>query len=81
MDNVRKNPHQTNLHWSPERQDTTCPECGGKTVLISAPDCWTIDYEDLNSDDYMTVEVHDEVTAHYCRDCCLMTALSLNTRR
>jgi len=47
-------------------------------VLIIAPPMWDVDDEADDYDDY-GVEVHDEITGHYCVKCERLTALHLNT--
>lgn len=62
--------------WSDEVGDGHCPKCGEKTVLIVAPCEWA---EDNDGQGGLDVQVHDEVTGHYCRKCGRLRSLSLNT--
>lgn len=64
---------QTHLTWSIEKREL-CPFCGGATKLITA-DLWHIDEEDGGD----SVELHEEVTGHYCAPCHRLVALTLNT--
>lgn len=55
-----------------------CPVCEGKTVLVVAPTEWgTTDHDDDRTPDGF-VEVHDEITGHYCLACLHLTSLSYN---
>lgn len=64
------------LTWSIEKANL-CPKCGGETVLIVASMLWGINGD--NGYDGEDVEVHEEVTGHYCKLCQLLVSLSLNT--
>lgn len=61
-----------------------CEQCGGKTMLISAPRSWSVDDEPYKADERMEteegncVEISAELSAHFCADCRLITSLSFN---
>ena len=68
------------LKWSIERAENKCPDCGGDTLLIVAPLQWDVDSEsDPNDEQGGSVEVNEEVSGHYCPECCQLTSLSVNT--
>lgn len=77
--------NQNHLHWSVEVGDGLCPVCKNKTVLARALSTWEIDEEDIekNTIGQMdgSIDVHDEVTGHFCLKCCRLRALSLNTHQ
>lgn len=64
-----------------------CTKCGGKIILISAPTFWRIDEDAYREDeteeerDNMSdsVEIAEEITAHYCIKCGMITSLSFNS--
>jgi hypothetical protein len=64
-----------------------CTECGEKVVLISSPPCWSVDREAFKSGEYTRdnddipdeVDVGEEITAHYCVNCGIITSLSFNS--
>ena len=63
-----------------------CDKCGTKTMLISAPSCWSVDQEafmsgertDNNPDVPEYVEVGAEVTGHWCDSCEKLTSVSMH---
>lgn len=65
---------RTHLNWSLETVDGECPVCNAKTVLVIAQARW-----DNSDDDDEYVQVEDELTGHYCRECQRLVALALNT--
>lgn len=65
--------------WSIE-EGGRCPQCGGATVLVVAPEEWGIDEEDREGEDCVDIAtVYDEVSGHYCKTCERLVSLSLNT--
>lgn len=62
---------RNHLTWSEERDDNRCPTCGRKTLLVIAPHDWNVDEGD-------SVEVHEEITGHYCPKCQRLRSLSFN---
>lgn len=68
---------RTHFTWSIEVGREKCPTCDRKTILVIAPTYWRADQEDCPEED--DIEVHDEVTGHYCESCERLVSLSLNT--
>lgn len=48
-----------------------CAECGGALVVVTVP-CWLTHPVD---DDQEYLELDEEVSAHYCRNCSKLTAI------
>lgn len=75
---------RTHVTWSIDEANR-CPSCGEKTALIIAPPYWRTDSEAFESGERAPknfpeeVEVHDEITGHYCMECERLVSLSLNT--
>ena len=70
---------RTHPTWSLEYGDGKCPRCASATVLVTPFSSWNVDCEDLSDDVDDCVEVHDEVSGHYCTKCERLVSLSLNT--
>lgn len=68
----------SHITWSIEK-DGRCPKCKSVPVLIHAPALWGVDPDDVGPDRFDEAEVDEGVTAHYCKTCCVLTSLSLNT--
>lgn len=88
-DDARKQIHQ---HISfQERADVDgyryCTKCGDKVMLITAFSTWRVDQEAFKSEEYTRdddsipeeVEVGEEITAHWCDNCQVITSLSFNS--
>lgn len=54
-----------------------CRKCGEQTLLIAPWSTWQLDSGDDEFDD--EVEISEEVTAHYCKGCNLITGFWINT--
>ena len=68
------------MHFAIEtgEQDGKCRKCGGKTLLLCPDSQWRIDCEDVSESDEI-VEINEEVTAHYCKTCDMVTGFWINT--
>jgi predicted RNA-binding Zn-ribbon protein involved in translation (DUF1610 family) len=67
------------LHWTTEKTDGKCPECGGNTALVVSVDCWDVDEESpsaVSSAD--GVETGLEITGHWCPECREMRSIAIN---
>lgn len=73
----------------PDGDCSRCTTCGGKTMLISPFSEWKVDSEPFQTEETVdeieeelpeTVEVVDEITAHWCDDCRKITSLSFSSR-
>ena len=76
-DNVR-----SHFTWSIEHPIGECPFCGEKTVLLVAPGLWDAVGEaaiEAIGKEYDGVQIHEELTGHYCVTCEKLTSVSLNT--
>lgn len=70
-----------------ENGDCFCTKCGRKIVLILAPTFWRVDedaYREDETDDERentpdSVEINEEITAHWCNHCEVITSLSFNS--
>jgi len=70
----------THVTWSRETGDDRCPECGSEPILIVAFTEWNVpEQEDQSDDTPDSVDVAEEISAHYCLKCGKITSLSLNT--
>lgn len=65
-----------------------CGTCGAKTVLVCALAEWSVDQEpyksgeegrDLDDPPPEYVEVHAEVTGHFCLECRHLTTICVHT--
>ncbi len=65
------------LTWSEERKDGVCPFCGARLVLLVAPPQW-VNANLMDGSDPM-YGLDEEVSGHYCPECCRLLSLSLNT--
>lgn len=71
----------THITWSIETPDGRCPECNGKTVLITFfSEC---EVHDDNKEEVAALDgsvmIAEELSGHYCGECHKLTSLSLNT--
>ena len=67
------------LVWSAESKSGTCPECEGPTALLTQSGTMNVDSEDPQADDLQDgVETGLDVTAHWCPECCVVTAVAVN---
>lgn len=66
------------LTWSRESAEGRCPDCGSHTILATSLATWEI-HSDDDEIDGDGVEVDEEVSGHFCRECGKLTSLSLNT--
>lgn len=82
-DNVR-----THVTWSIETPDGKCPFCRTETLFVVCRGCWETveDQVDHAGNPILIppafrdgVEVHDEVSGHWCGKCEKLVSLSLNT--
>lgn len=88
MAKSKQKSNRTHLTWSRESDGGKCPECGKTTVLIVA-DTWHVDEESAvaagHSEDEAedlvleSLEVHEEITGHYCLNCERLCSLSFNS--
>lgn len=70
-----------------ENGNCFCSKCGRKIVLISAPTFWRVDedaYRDDETDEERdemqdSVEIGEEITAHWCDHCEVITSFSFNS--
>ena len=58
-------------------KDGKCGTCGNETMLITTFCEWKVDNADTEYDS--TIEINEEVTAHYCKQCSKVTAFWINT--
>lgn len=67
------------MHFAIElnEQDGKCVKCGEQTLLIAPWLLWRLDSEDNEFDE--EVEISEEVTAHYCKKCDIVTGFWINT--
>lgn len=79
----------THFTWSVERDSAKCPFCNDATVLVCAGAEWGVDEESaievFGEGEYEDslqygVSISEEITGHYCKACCKLVSLSLNTR-
>lgn len=64
-----------------------CTACGEKVMLISAPPIWYVDSEAYKAEENTErryevpeeVEIGEEITAHWCNKCEVITSLSFNS--
>jgi hypothetical protein len=70
------------LTWTNELPRGICPHCNEKTTLILASGLWNADEESCKEQGIEYPEdgvmVHEEVSGHYCRNCDVLTSLSIN---
>ena len=68
------------VHFAIEigEQDGKCRECGEPTVLIAPWSEWRVDSPDKGEFDDK-IEINEEVTAHYCTKCDIVTGFWINT--
>lgn len=85
--NPGERPGYAHLHVKfyekPEGEYHLCSLCNGKTILISSYGDWAVDEEPYKSGEQIddmaeTVDVSEEITAHYCLNCKKITSLSFN---
>lgn len=60
-----------------ESQDGKCGKCGGETCLVTPYSEWKLDTKGVEFDEL--VEIAEEVTAHYCKKCKVVTGFWINT--
>lgn len=71
---------RTHFTWSVEAPGNRCPTCSTETVLVISDCEWKVDYENPRAEELGgSVEIHEEITGHYCPDCQKLVSLSLNT--
>ena len=72
----------THFTWDIE-ENGKCPKCKGDTILIYPANSWAVDEESCSEEDYENelidgVDVSEEITAHFCFNCNIITSLSFN---
>ncbi len=77
---------RTHFTWSIETPGGKCPMCDGKTVLVTFPGNVEPHEGDDNAEAFAAagggddwIELHEEVSGHFCPACHKLVSLSLNT--
>ena len=64
--------------WSVETDRDRCPRCLRETMTVTLPRAEP-QFEMLASGDH-AIDLHEEISGHFCKHCRRLTMLSLNLR-